>query len=108
MPCGLSSSELEDLLFREITPEDYDLLLRLDEKVVAKNTASASSVERLPNVRGDKIRELECAVCLVAFEADDVVSSLPCGHSFHRACIARWLSECKRTCPLCGEEVPAA
>lgn len=108
LPCGLLSSEIEDLLFREITPEDYELLCRLDEQVAAKNTASASSVKSLPTLRGDKVQEQECSVCLLPFEKDDVATSLPCGHSFHQGCIARWLSECRRTCPLCGKELSAS
>lgn len=105
MPCGLSASEVEDLLFREITPEDYDMLLRLDE-MVAKPTASASSIESLPTTEGERVLGEECTVCLVPFEADDVVASLPCRHNFHRRCITKWLAECKRACPLCGAELP--
>jgi len=101
--CGLLPGEVFDLLFREITPEDYDMLLRLDE-TVPRPTASSSSIEQLPTLRGKEVLGEECSVCLASFECDDVVAVLPCRHRFHRSCISKWLAECRRACPLCGEE----
>ena len=43
---------------------------------------------------------LTCALCLVGYEADDLLIRLPCEHFFHEACIGRWL-ETDCTCPLC-------
>lgn len=101
------ASEVFDLLHRDITPEDYEMLLRLDEQV-ERRTASASTVESLPTMRGEDVLGEDCSVCLSAFEADDIVASLPCQHRFHRDCIAKWLSECRCKCPLCGEETETA
>lgn len=105
LPCGLTSAEVLDLFSRDITPEDYDLLLRLDE-TVEKPTVNAESVEKLPDVACMEFAGGDCRICLTAFEDDDKVTSLPCGHNFHRDCIATWLSKYNRTCPLCHEEVP--
>ncbi|XP_047064626.1 E3 ubiquitin-protein ligase ATL6-like [Lolium rigidum] len=45
--------------------------------------------------------ELECAVCLTAFEEADDLRLLPhCSHVFHPECIDPWL-ETRVTCPLC-------
>lgn len=45
--------------------------------------------------------ELECAVCLTAFEEGDDLRLLPhCSHVFHPECIDPWL-ETRVTCPLC-------
>mmetsp|Transcript_90912 Transcript_90912/g.142830 ORF Transcript_90912/g.142830 Transcript_90912/m.142830 type:complete len:354 (+) Transcript_90912:87-1148(+) len=107
LPCGLSSNEVYSLLHREITPEDYDLLLRLDEDV-PKQTASAESVAGLRKVLQDEFMGAECSVCLAAFAAEDAVVALPCSHIFHRSCITKWLSECRKKCPLCGVEVVSA
>lgn len=107
LPCGLTTGEVSDLLSREITPEDYDLLLRLD-KAVPKPTASAESIEGLPVVHEKEFMGGECTVCLCMFEAGDGVLALPCQHHFHRSCITKWLSECRRMCPLCGVEIPQA
>lgn len=104
LPCGLTASEVYSLLSRDITPEDYDLLLRLDE-TVAKPTASVESVQELPKVEREEFEGHECGVCLSPFEAKDSVVGLPCRHKFHHECVARWLSQCRKTCPLCCAEV---
>jgi len=103
----LTPVEVYDLLSRDITPEDYDLLLRLDS-TLAKPAASAERVEELPSVSYEVFQGGSCSVCITPFEKHDVVASLPCRHNFHRTCISKWLAECKRTCPLCAREaVPA-
>ncbi|KAJ6814336.1 putative E3 ubiquitin-protein ligase XERICO [Iris pallida] len=43
----------------------------------------------------------DCRVCLCRFDPDSVVSRLPCGHTFHRACLETWLDYHHATCPLC-------
>lgn len=113
LDCGLTQRELSELLFREITPEDYDLLCRLDSSAskpadaVAKAKQSASAVEKLPKVSEEHLIGESCMVCLTPFEASDDVPSLPCKHFFHLDCITRWLSERpgQPTCPLCCKEV---
>jgi len=106
LPCGLMTSQVSDLLFRDITPEDYDLLILLDEQV-KKPTASDASVKSLPVVGAGEFLGETCTVCLFAFEGTDTVVELPCGHFFHRSCIAKWLMEQRRVCPLCGCELSA-
>lgn len=106
LPCGLTVGEVCSLLTREIRPEDYDLLLRLDE-TVEKPTASKESVEGLPEVSCKEFMGEECTVCLSSFCADESVVALPCRHHFHSSCIKKWLTECRRTCPLCGASFAA-
>ena len=61
-----------------------------------------------------KMDRSECAVCMEKYTEGDVVKDLPCGHSFHEACIDAWLLGKGRpaptgplklpglpTCPLC-------
>ncbi|NP_001148030.2 uncharacterized protein LOC100281639 [Zea mays] len=43
----------------------------------------------------------ECRVCLSKIRLGEATRRLPCRHVFHRDCVDRWLSSCKRTCPLC-------
>lgn len=103
LPCGLTAMEVSDILSREITPEDYELLLRLDA-TVAKPVVSKESIEVLPVVPREDFAGGECTVCMSAFDVDDEVTELPCRHRFHRHCITKWLHECRRTCPLCGSD----
>lgn len=104
LPCGLTTGEVSDLLYRDITPEDYDLLLLLD-KTTPKPIASTECIEGLPSVPQEEFMDGECSVCLGKFEAGDAVAALPCQHHFHRTCVTKWLGECRRMCPLCGAEV---
>jgi len=101
LSCGLTHFEVSELLFRDITPEDYELLLRLDEKV-KKPAAAAESLEKLTRSSGHKLLGEQCAVCLADFTPEDDVAGLPCQHQFHAACVVKWLSECRAACPLCG------
>jgi hypothetical protein len=96
---------MADLLFRDITPDDYELLLQLDEEV-ARRTVSKNDVDSLPQVCVEEALGETCTVCLDNFHLRDTVSLLPsCGHRFHRDCIAKWLLERHRVCPLCNVEV---
>lgn len=113
LECGLTEWELSELLFREITPEDYDLLSRLDASAAKPDDAVksaktvANAIESLPKVAEEDYMSGKCMICLSPFEAADDVPCLPCSHHFHRGCISRWLTERpgKPTCPLCCKEV---
>ena len=89
---------------RDLTPEDYELLLRLDEAVPKRDVAPADVLTeaRLPSVRAATRLEEPCFVCLEAIEPTQDYAALPvCGHTFHSACIRQWLSAGKNACPLC-------
>ncbi|KAJ1693914.1 hypothetical protein LUZ63_010612 [Rhynchospora breviuscula] len=44
----------------------------------------------------------ECCVCLSSIKCSDTTRRLPCGHSFHKNCVDRWLLGLRqKTCPLC-------
>lgn len=47
--------------------------------------------------------EARCLVCLEEFQAEDEYLTLPCFHTFHKDCIARWLSQ-KFKCPECNTQ----
>ena len=53
-----------------------------------------------PHVSGDP-----CPICMEDCTENDKCSRLPCGHSFHRHCIAKWL-KMNHICPLCRYELP--
>ncbi|CAI4224240.1 unnamed protein product [Auanema sp. JU1783] len=40
-----------------------------------------------------------CAICTSAFHSGNI-SCLPCGHTFHYACVVQWIQQSK-TCPQC-------
>jgi len=45
-----------------------------------------------------------CSVCLCDVEDGDAMRTLPCAHSYHAACIDKWLGE-HATCPVCKHDV---
>eukprot|EP00929_Paragymnodinium_shiwhaense_P119581 TRINITY_DN91486_c0_g1_i2.p1 TRINITY_DN91486_c0_g1~~TRINITY_DN91486_c0_g1_i2.p1 ORF type:complete len:264 (+),score=42.41 TRINITY_DN91486_c0_g1_i2:80-871(+) len=105
LTCGLLQDEVIDITFRDLNPEDFDLLLRLDEKLEKKNTMQRSLVEQLPRVLARDCGKTECGVCLADFDPTLRVVQLPCKHAFHQACISKWLTQCKDTCPLCSASI---
>ena len=55
-----------------------------------------------------------CCICLEDLNEDAAsassgrsVVSLPCGHMFHKGCVAKWLTEKSATCPLCKQQLRA-
>jgi len=98
---GLTSHQLQDLLTRDLTPEDYDLLLRLDE-TVAKKTISKETLSKFKTRTVEEESDLVCMICLDLFEIGQVMKTLPCDHSFHIDCIDKWLSSNSNKCPLDG------
>lgn len=103
---------LIELQTRDITPEDYDLLLILDE-TVEKKTVEKGVLESIPTVawvcqplEDDDEEGQSCCICMCEFEEGNMVSTLPaCKHEFHKACIEKWLSSNSTTCPLDGMSV---
>eukprot|EP00887_Chlorella_sp_A99_P006217 scaffold3.g6217.t1 len=104
---GTNSGLPPQLLFsdRDFGEADYELLLRLDEKVESKKGASRAAVEalatfRLPAGGGAACEADACCICLEEPRPGDKLCRLPCHHTFHAACIQRWLLT-KAVCPVC-------
>jgi len=101
LECGLTQDQVWALMHRDLTTDDYDLLLLLDESV-PKKTATAEQAEQLVDVVPEP--DASCAVCLGAFDGE--AKALPCCRAvFHSECIRKWLLECKNACPHCQTEV---
>lgn len=98
---SISVATLLDLQNRELTPEDYELLLLLDESVekkkVSKDTFksfdAAVLTEDLP---------VDCPICMSPMSAGEKVTTLPCSHQYHTPCIEQWLTMSSPNCPLDG------
>lgn len=91
-----------DWLVRELTPNDYEALSRLDGN---KNRGlSASEISILPtNKVGENAKIVNCCICIEDEKPGELVRRLPCMHVFHQACIDRWL-EGNGQCPICKKK----
>ncbi len=96
---------LINLQNRDLTPEDYELLLRLDERVAPKTVTQ----NLLDSFKTDVVCESavlgECAVCMEPYRGGQHRKHLPCGHVFHASCIDMWLENSSTNCPLDGLSV---
>lgn len=104
---------IENNIINEISlPQNNDEEL-LD--ISALNTISCNHFNRierslfgfLPEVKIEDISNLpfeNCLICLNNFLKDELITTLPCSHIFHCACIREWISF-KKLCPLCRENI---
>jgi hypothetical protein len=98
--------ELIRLQYREVTPEDYDLLCLLDASLPKQDTARKdSAVSGLQFVVAKECEASACQVCLCEFAPYSHVARLPCQHVFHMECITQWVTKGTGKCPLCREPI---
>jgi len=108
LPCGLDHNQVMDLMYRDIKPEDYEMLSKLDESVPKKDIVQRTLVDDLPRVLARDSGANECGVCLAQLRPTAQAVKLPCQHVFHPKCIEKWLTECKNACPLCSAPIDIA
>ncbi|XP_066293865.1 uncharacterized protein [Branchiostoma lanceolatum] len=101
-----SMERLVDLQHRDLTPEDYELLLLLDDSVAPK-TVSSKTIRDLKTLRVESSSDAPCAICFDPYEVGQIQKVLNCGHTFHVQCITLWLTNCSSACPLDGIDVTA-
>lgn len=95
-----------NLQHRDLLPEDYELLLRLDDRVKPKTVDVAILTQLKTEVVVGECDVLDvCAVCLDPYEVGQMKKYLPCQHYFHETCIDNWLSNSSMNCPLDGTPI---
>lgn len=95
------------LQYREVTPDDYELLCLLDESLPKRGTVPLCVVQGLPTLLAQDCEACQCRVCLADLDPKLHIVQLPCRHCFHPSCIAQWLTQCKATCPICTAPLAA-
>ena len=109
---GISLStfrELQLLQTREITAEDYELLMLLH----AKPNTKVLDEQQLRHVAftfcATAAHEDDCAVCLQSMSEGETLCRLACTgrHVFHSHCITDWLQTASRCCPVDQQDLSA-
>eukprot|EP01122_Echinamoeba_exundans_P009071 TRINITY_DN3123_c0_g1_i1.p1 TRINITY_DN3123_c0_g1~~TRINITY_DN3123_c0_g1_i1.p1 ORF type:complete len:371 (+),score=112.69 TRINITY_DN3123_c0_g1_i1:193-1305(+) len=100
---GLTMQQILELTTRELTPEDYEMLLQLDS-LVEKKTLSKKDVNRFKQCTLAEAgpHDEPCVICFNTFAKGEKQTELPCTHKYHSSCIETWLTQSGTTCPLCG------
>lgn len=98
--------QIRELERRDLTPEDYELLLSLLEEPAQERSPqsamSAADFARLPAAApgGGWVGDT-CAVCLGEMaQEEDVKQLVGCRHVFHACCLERWVTGRRAVCPL--------
>jgi len=103
---GISLQQLLEICNRDLTPEDYELLLRLDD-LVEKKTVKIETLSSLSETTIESESQCSelCTICMCNYGMGEKIKNLPCKHFFHVDCIVPYLSSYGQSCPVCKAPV---
>lgn len=107
---NIGVSSLFENLFQSEEDRFQNILNHLMQSFQPRGPPPTSKgfLESLPIRKVDELIQkeaLRCPVCLIEYEMEEEVTTLPCSHIFHPDCIKTWLKQAN-TCCVCRHELP--
>ena len=98
-----ATRRLAKILANDSIPSRHLMMQSFDmfDPLVAKGNATDIELQVLHD--SVKLLEESCIVCRAAFQHEDMISKLPCGHFHHSSCIREWFKG-SLTCCYCQTE----
>jgi len=101
-PEGANTEAIKNLPTREF--KKSDALTSKPKKKKEDDTETKKDDGHVSDEEEENENAPGCAVCMADYDDGDVLNTLPCGHEFHKECVAKWLP-IKKICPLCRQDI---